>query len=196
MHSWVRRVKNKRAALALAMLAAACSHSKAPPTLGPGGLGVMSGDLGPVGSARSPVSPSAVEFLFSSLDDRPVSSSGLAGKPTVLAFVVTDELASQAQAGFLAAMAKNDGDKVNYALVAVEPAERRELIESFRSFFETKFGVSLRTGMADKDLLLGAGPFGDVRKLTVVLLDKAGKIAWQKTGIAKAEEIRAALARL
>jgi hypothetical protein len=35
-----------------------------------------------------------------------------------------------------------------------------------------------------------------VRRLTVVLLDAAGKIAWQKTGLAKSEEIRAALARL
>jgi hypothetical protein len=93
-------------------------------------------------------------------------------------------------------MAKNDGNDVNYVLVAVEAPEQRELVESFRRFFETKTGVSLRTGMADKDTLAGLGPFGDVRRLTVLLLDKTGKVAWLKTGIAKAEEVRAALGRL
>jgi hypothetical protein len=153
--------------------------------------------MGPVGSSPSPEKPipPRPEFLFDSLDDRPVSSSALRGKPTVLAFIGSDDLASQAEADFLAAMAKHDGDAVNYALVAVEAPERRELVEGFRAFFESKFGVSLRTGMADKDLLLGTGPFGDVRRLTVLVLDPSGMVVWQKTGIAKAEEIRAAMAR-
>ena len=154
--------------------------------------------LGPMGttSASETLRVGELSYLFDSLDDRPVSSSAFRGKPTVLAFVASDDLASQAEADFLAVMAKHDGDKVNYALVAVEAPERRELVENFRAFFESKFGVSLRTGMADKDLLLGLGPFGDVRRLTVIVLDAGGKVAWQKTGIAKSEEIRAAIARL
>ena len=195
MHSWGRRATSNTALVGLVLTSAAsaaCSRVAVAPTAGTG----VGADLGPVGSARSPQLTTAVEFLFPSLDDRPVSSSDLRGKPTVLAFVTSDELASQAEAGFLSAMAKNDGDRVNYALVAVEEADRRELVQGFRDFFESKFGVSLRTGMADKDMLLGLGPFGDVRRLTVVVLDRAGKIAWQKTGIAKAEEIRGALARL
>jgi hypothetical protein len=127
------------------------------------------------------------------LDERPVNSSTLRGKPAVLAFVASDDLASQAEAGFLASMAKNDGDRVAYVLVAVEPPDRRELVLDFRSFFESKFGVSFLTGMADKDLLLGQGPFGDVRRLTVIVLDAEGKLVWQKTGIAKPKEIRAAM---
>ncbi len=135
----------------------------------------------------------AVDFNFDSLDERRVSSSMLRGKPAVLAFVASDDLASQAEAGFLASMAKNDGDRVSYVLVAVEAPDRRELVEGFRSFFESKFGVSFPTGMADRDLLIGQGPFGDVRRLTVLVLDADGKVVWQKTGIAKPQEIRAAL---
>jgi hypothetical protein len=188
MLSWARRVTKTTEALGLALvlplflLPAACSR-RVP--------------MGPVGSSPSPEKPipPQPEFLFDSLDDRPVSSSALRGKPTVLAFIGSDDLASQAEADFLAAMAKHDGDTVNYALVAVEASERRELVERFRAFFESKFGVSLRTGMADKDLLLGTGPFGDVRRLTVLVLDPSGNVVWQKTGIAKAEEIRAAMAR-
>jgi hypothetical protein len=189
MHSWARRAtKTTDAALGglgllALLLATACSP---PPPLGP---------MGTSSSSEKPI-VGKVEFLYDSLDDRPVSSSAFRGKPSVLAFVASDDLASQAEADFIAVMAKHDGDKVNYALVAVEAPERRELVENFRAFFESKFGVSLRTGMADKDLLLGTGPFGDVRRLTVIVLDAWGKVAWQKTGIAKSEEIRAAIARL
>jgi hypothetical protein len=140
-------------------------------------------------------SAASIDFNYTSLDDRPVTAAAFRGKASVLAFVATDDLASQAEAGFLATMAKSDGDRVNYALVAVEADEQRELVESFRAFFESKFGVSLRTAMADKDTFAGGGPFGDVRRLTIVLLDPAGKMVWQKTGLAKADEIRAALAR-
>jgi hypothetical protein len=198
MDSWAKRAKSSRELLSLGgvlMLAGACVRSAPPQVMG--GIGVVPKlDDGPVGASRSPPSTTPVDFNYTSLDDRPVSSAGLRGKPSVIAFVASDDLASQAEAGFLAAMAKSDGDRVNYALVAVEAEGQRELVESFRTFFESKFGVSLRTAMADKDTFSGFGPFGDVRRLTVVLLDPAGKIAWQKTGLAKSEEIRAALARL
>jgi len=137
-----------------------------------------------------------VEFEFDSLDERPVSSHVLRGKPTVMAFVASDDLASQAQVDFLATMAKHDGDKVNYVFVAVETPERRELVEGFRRFFESKFGVVLGAAMADKATLEGKGAFGDVRGLTVVVMDPTGRIAWLRTGIARSDEIRAALRRL
>jgi hypothetical protein len=200
MPSWVRRATIE-VLWALALLLGACVPVATHPPGGSApepqaGTSPKGSDLGAIGSAPSPVRGGPVEFLFSSLDDRPVSSTGLRGKPSVLAFVASDELASQAEAGFLSVMAKNDGDRVNYALVAVEEEERRELVESFRAFFETKFGISLRTGMADKDTLLGVGPFGDVHRLTVVVLDPAGKIVWRRSGLAKVEELRAVLARL
>ena len=86
----------------------------------------------PVGTShkdRAPITHDEVGvWAFDSIDARPVSADALRGKPTVLAFVTTDTLPSQAQVNFLLAMAKNDGDKVNYALVAVQPARDRELV--------------------------------------------------------------------
>jgi hypothetical protein len=197
MLSWVRRATS-RALLFAALLALACKSKPAVTPTSPSRdpAAVLAAELGPVGSARSPAASGPVEYLFSSLDDRPVSAAALRGKPTVLAFVASDELASQAEASFLSVMAKNDGDRINYALVAVEEEGRRELVESFRAFFETKFGVSLRAGMADKDTLLGVGPFGDVHRVTVAVLDREGRIVWQRGGVAKVEELRAVLARL
>jgi hypothetical protein len=189
MGSWGRRGTRTTEAAALASLVAQVGLAAC----------VQRPPLGTVGtSTRAPIhaNDGPVAFSFDSLDDRPLSSMALRGKPAVLAFVASDDLASQAQAGFLASMAKNDGDRVTYALVAVEAPDRRELVEGFQSFFESKFGVSLRTGMVDDDFLLGLGPFGDVRRLTVLVLDSGGRVVWQKTGIAKPPEIRAAMPRL
>jgi hypothetical protein len=172
-----------------------CARSAPPPVVMGGMAAIPKLEGGPGEATRSFQHAGPKEFDYPSIDDRPVSSAALRGKPTVIAFVASDDLASQAEAGFLATMAKSDGDRVNYVLVAVEALPQRELVESFRAFFESKFGVSLRTAMADKETLEGSGPFGDVRRLTIVLLGPTGKIAWQKTGLAKADEIRAALAR-
>jgi hypothetical protein len=150
---------------------------------------------GPI-ATRSSLPRDPIDFEYRSLDDRLVSSAALRGRPAVLAFVTSDDLASQAEAGFLATMAKSDGDRVSYALVAVEAEDQRELVQGFRDFFESKFGVSLRAAIADGQTLSGGGAFGDVRRLTVIVLDPSGRMAWQKTGLAKVAEIRAALARL
>jgi hypothetical protein len=187
MPSWGRRATKTVSVVGLLFLAAACRH-KSDPVASIGG--------GPVGSSRSPERAGEPSWTFESVDDRPVSSATLRGKPTVLAFVSSDDLPSQAQAGFLAAMAKNDGDKVNYVLIAIEAPAQRELVQGFQHFFESKFGVSLRTAMADADTLTGAGPFGDVTHLTVLVFDPAGKMTWRRTGLARVEEIRAALGRM
>jgi hypothetical protein len=62
-----------------------------------------------------------VTYAFDTLDERPVSSAAHRGKPTILAFVTTGDIVGQAQIDYLVAMAKNDGAKVNYALVALHP---------------------------------------------------------------------------
>ena len=179
MPSWVKR--GTTSAVIVAALTA-CGSAAAPAAQTPVGTTL------PVHAA--------VDFRFDSLDDRPLSTAALRGKPAVIAFVASDDLASQAQVDFLATMAKHDGDRVTYAFVAMETPDRRELVEGFRHFFETKFGVTLLAAMADGATLEGKGPFGDLRGLTVVLLDKDGHLAWLHTGLAKSEEIRAAMRTL
>jgi hypothetical protein len=149
----------------------------------------------PAGSGAS--KHGIVDYSFDSLDERAVSSVALRGKTTVLAFITTFDLESQAQVDYLAAMAKNDGPRVNYVVVALEPPESRELVEGFRGFLKEKFGVSLVTALGDPATIAGGGPFGDVHVVpTIVILDHTGKIAWRKTGLAKPDEIRAVMHRL
>lgn len=193
MDSWAKRGTRKTDApsgawllhaLLLVLPPLSCAGKPAPDA---------AGIIGVTGVAEARPTDHAVDFNFDSLDDRPVSSQAFRGKPAVVAFVASDDLSSQAQADFLAAMFKRDGDRVMYALIAMEGPERRELVEGFRQFFANKFGVSFRMAMADKDTLAGQGPFGDVRGLTVVVLDREGKIVWQRVGLSKTEEIRAGM---
>ena len=128
-------------------------------------------------------------FDFESLDARSVSAPAFRGKPAVLVFLISDSLAGQAEVDIVARLAKDKPDAARYAFVAVEPPDRRELVEVFRRFFEDKSGVSLLGAMADKDTLLGVGPFGEVRGLTVIVLDAGGRIVMRRAGVTSGVDI-------
>lgn len=172
--SWVRRATNS----ALVVLAA-CGGSKGA-TLAGDRPGVSTGEV------RAPI-----DFSFDSLDDRPVSAEATRGKPTVIAFVNTGSLPAQAQVDFLVVMAKRDADRVNYAVVALEPRENRELVELYRK----SLGISFPVALADETTAAGGGAFGDVTAVPVtVILDREGRIVWRVAGrVVKADEMRAAL---
>jgi hypothetical protein len=147
----------------------------------------------PPGASAVALSP-PVDFAFDSLDVRPVTAESTRGQPTLIAFVTTASLPAQAQVDFLVAMAKNDGERVHYAVVALEPRENRELVEMYARSLSIPFPVA----MADRDTIAGPGPFGDVRQVPVtVLLDRAGRVVWRVEGrVAKSAEIRAAMRSL
>lgn len=136
-----------------------------------------------------PLSEKPATYAFDPLDDeRPVNSEAFRGKPVVMAFVTTGDLQSQAQVGFLNAMHKNDGGRVNYALIAVHPRKEIILVETYRQATGVEFPVALADGAA----MNAGGPFGEIPAVpTVVVLDRFGKLVWKHTGLAKADEIRA-----
>lgn len=126
-------------------------------------------------------------YGFDSLDDRPVSSEANRGKPVVIAFVTTGDLNSQAQVSYLVHMAKNDGDKVSYAMVALHPRKEAVLVEAYK----TTLGVEFPVALADSSATNAAGPFGEIPAVpTTVVLDRQGRIAWKHTGLAKNDELR------
>jgi hypothetical protein len=133
----------------------------------------------------------AVDFVFDSLDARPVNAASMRGKPCVIAFVTTGSLPAQAQVDYLVAMAKNDGDRVNYAVVALDNGESRELVELYAKALSIPFPVA----MADALTRSGAGVFGDVSAVPVtVVLDRAGRVVWRVDArVAKSAEIRGAM---
>ncbi len=136
----------------------------------------------------TPLLDKPVEFVFDSLDERPVSAAAMRGKPSVIAFVTTGDILGQAQVDFLVAMAKNDGKKVNYALVALHPRKEIVLVEAYVTTLKVEFPVAL----GDASAMSAGGPFGEISAVpTVVVLDKEGRIVWKHTGLAKSEDLRA-----
>lgn len=143
----------------------------------------------PPGASIVPARPAAA-FAFESLDARPVSSAAFAGKPVVLAFIATWDLLSQAQVRYLVEMDKRDQGKVVYAAVCLQESKDRELIEVYRS----TVGITFPMAIADRGTLAGGGAFGDVQSVpTVLVLDGDGHVRFQKVGLVKSDEIRAAL---
>lgn len=142
-----------------------------------------------VGTSTAPDAP-VVHFEFDSLDDRPVSTQALLGKPAVVAFVTTWDLASQAQIDFLVPMAKHDAGAVQYVMIALQERSERELVEVYRA----KLGVTFPVALADKVAIAAVGSLGDVATVpTVVVLDRKGRLVWKKVGLAKNQEIREGL---
>jgi thiol-disulfide isomerase/thioredoxin len=164
------------AGIACAVLAACSGHAAG--TGAPPGVSTV---------AQRPV----VEFDLDSLDDRPVTGSATRGKPTLIAFVTTGSIAAQAQVDYLVKMAANDGDRVNYLLVALEVRENRELVELYRK----SLGVTFPVAVLDPEKPAGAAAFGDVSVVPVtILLDRAGRVAWRVDGrVAKSAELRDAM---
>lgn len=146
----------------------------------------------PVGVSDKPGAPAPtdrpVAYVFDSLDARSVSSDAMRGKPTVIAFVTTGDLVGQAQVDFLVAMAKNDREKVSYALVALHPRREIVLVDTYVKTLNVEFPVALADAAATSD----KGPFGEIPAVpTVVVLDRLGRIVWKHTGLAKPDELRA-----
>jgi hypothetical protein len=149
-----------------------------------------------VGTSEKPgttLSTGPCSYTFDSLDERPVASVSHRGKPTIIAFVATGDIVGQAQVDFLVAMAKNDGKKVNYALVALHPRKEIPIVEAYASALKVTFPVAL----GEPATMNADGPFGDIPAVpTIVVLDREGRLVWKHTGLAKSDELRARLRSL
>ncbi|GAG40947.1 unnamed protein product, partial [marine sediment metagenome] len=93
-----------------------------------------------------PLSDKATSYAFDALDEREVSSESMRGKPSVIVFVATGDLAGQAQLSYIVHMAKNDGERVNYAVVALHPRKEIVLVEAYRKTLGVEFPVALGEG--------------------------------------------------
>lgn len=119
-----------------------------------------------------------------------MSTGAIVGRPTVISFVTTWDLSSQAQVDYLVPMAKKDGAQVGYLLVALQEPQDRELVEVYAQHL----GVTFPVAMADEELRSGGGSFGPLRAVpTTVILDRAARMVWRHVGIARPEEIREGL---
>src|SRR4051794_7561157 len=132
-----------------------------------------------------------VHFSYPTVDGQgSLGSAALFGRTSVVAFIATYDVASQAQVRFLSLEKRRHEPRLNVAAIVLEPPENLPLIVAFRDALRLDYPVAL----GDADLIAGGGPFGDVHGVpTTVILDRDGKIVWRHVGLAKDSDIEQAL---
>ncbi|WP_437631257.1 TlpA family protein disulfide reductase [Sorangium sp. So ce854] len=139
--------------------------------------------------ARGPVRA----FSYETLDGRELSTASLAGRFSVIGFVATYDMASQAEARFLAGLFRDHTPRINAALLVLEASENRPLIEAFVATLKLPYPVAL----ADAPTIAGEGPFAGLHHVpSVVILDPEGREAFRHVGLITQEALEEVLRRL
>jgi hypothetical protein len=156
--------------------------------------GAQVGDRPPVVQPNLETRPGdRIAFDFLTIDDKPLSSTTIEGRVTVIGFITTYDIASQAQARFLSALAKHHTPRINVALLVLEPAQNRPLVEAFASALKLNIPVAI----ADSATIAGEGPFAGLHEVpSVVILDRHGAEAIRNVGLLEERDLETAVKKV
>ena len=119
-----------------------------------------------------------------------LDSDSLAARATIIAFLTTYDLASQAEARFVSHLWRTHTPRINAAVIVLEPIENRPLVEAFRDGLKLELPVAI----GDAALIGGDGPFGDVHAVpSTIVLDSDNRLVWKHVGLIKEDELEHAL---
>jgi hypothetical protein len=136
------------------------------------------------------VTGSPIRFSYTTLDGQTLSTTTLAGRYTVLAFITTYDHFSHAQARFLSTLVNKHVPRINAGLIVLEPPQNQILVEAFTKVVAPPYPVA----MADDATILGQGPFQDLHDVpSVIILDQLGREVWRHKGLASNDMMDAAL---
>lgn len=137
------------------------------------------------------VTGSPIQFAYPTLDGQMLSTSTLAGRYSVLAFITTyDQIYSHAQARYLSTVVNKHVPRINAGLIVLEPPENHILVEAFAKVVAPPYPVA----MADEATIRGEGPFQDMHEVpSVIILDQLGREVWRHKGLASNDMLEAAL---
>lgn len=131
-----------------------------------------------------------IHFSYETLDGQALSTTTLAGRYSVLAFITTYDHFSHAQARFLSTLINKHVPRINAGLIVLEPPQNRILVEAFTKVVAPPYPVA----MADEATILGQGPFQDLHDVpSVIILDQLGREVWRHKGLASSDMMDAAL---
>lgn len=145
------------------------------------------------GCAAEPTQPAmpvvhgeALSFAFGTASGEVVTSETSRGRVTVLLFITTFDLASQAQAKQLEDMVRLHAPRFNAIAVVMEPPKNVELVRSFGEVL----GLSYPLAIADEATLSGAGPFGAITSVpSWVVLDRSSRTVFARAGALPPREL-------
>lgn len=144
-----------------------------------------------LGTASLPAGSQPLHFAYPLADGTGVlRAEALRGEPTIITFLTTFDLASQAQARFVSTVFGRHRGRVHATAVVLEPTENRPLVLAFRDALKLPYPVAF----GDEALIGGEGPFGDVHAVpSTVVLDGEGRLIWKHVGLAKEDELEKAI---
>ncbi len=143
-----------------------------------------------VGTAALPDSSSPVQFEWDEVHGGKLSSAALLDRVTVLAFVTTYDVPSQAEVRFLSELHRDHTPRLNVAVVVLEPPENAPLALAFASALDLGYPVA----MADAATIEGTGPFAGLHHVpSVVVLDRAGVERFRHLGLVDRAGLEAAV---
>lgn len=140
--------------------------------------------------APAPPSGPPLSFAYETLDGKALSSETTAGRFTVIGFITTYDLASQAEVRFLSGLGRSHAPRTNVAALVLEPRDNRPLVEAFVA----SLGIWFPVALADAETIAGRGPFEGLHHVpSVLILDKRGREAFRHVGLIDQSELDAAL---
>lgn len=153
--------------------------------------GMLAGACGgpqnsPMTEAAVPDRGEAVTFAWGTTDGSVVSSQSLRGRVTVLLFVTTFDLASQAQAKHLEDVYRTHKPRINAVAVVMEPPKYAPLAHSFAEVL----GLSYPVALVDEATRAGQGPFGAIRSVpSWVVLDRSSRLSFAHAGVLGVDQL-------
>jgi hypothetical protein len=156
-------------------------------------LGTLALGCGSQASAPSITSPqpgNAPQFAFTGLDGARLTPASVAGRTTVIGFLTTYDVHSQAEARFLAMLERHHTPRINVIGLILEAPENQPLVEAF----VTSLGLRYPIALADAETIAGDGPFAGLHHVpSVVILDRDGREAWRHIGFVNEVGLEAAV---
>ena len=195
LRPWAMAPSDLPARLALALVASLSGCVAATPPIEPAPAAVAaSSEPRPVErDVGAPVAFSWLEARARAGRDERVDAASLRGRVTVLAFVTTYDVASQAATRFAMQLARSHVPRLNVALVVLEPIESRPLVDAFASALDLPFPALL----ADDATIRGEGPFAGLHHVpSFVVLDREGRERARHLGLLEHAELDAIVRRV
>lgn len=125
-------------------------------------------------------------FAFGTIDGSVVTGENTRGRVTVLLFVTTFDLSSQAAARRLAEVQRRHVPKINAAAIVLEAAENAVLVDVFRK----SLGLPYPVAIADSVELRASEAFAGIDRVpTVVVLDRSGALVRRYAGLFEAADL-------
>lgn len=158
-------------------------------------LGVLSLTSCGAHEPESPASPvrdlgQPVHFSLGTIDGGELSSDTTRGRSTLLLFVTTYDLPSQAEALLLREVVARHKPRANAGIVMLEPPRSAALAQVWRD----SLGLDLPVAMASPALLSGESQLGRVAGVpTLLALDRRGRVVLRREGALTKAEIEACL---